>query len=125
MLRASRRVLARDGRIGGYTIHTPPGLSEEEEALACEYGPSQVNGSSRPDELFESAGFTVLEMADVTDSLAEACRSLAEGRAGIEAILREEEGDQRYEEDQQKKWGMVKGVEEGLLRRTLIIAVKK
>jgi hypothetical protein len=42
----------------------------------------------------------------------------------LEDALRAEEGDERYEEEQQDKRGMLQGIDEGLLRRSLIVAVK-
>lgn len=125
MLRACHDILEPGGRIGGYTIHTRPGLSAAEEKLAADWGPSQVTATAPPDELLVTAGFSEVEIHDVTGTFLATCRALLRARAEHETELRREEGDATYEEEQEKKRKMARGIEEDLLRRSLIVASKR
>lgn len=125
MLRASHDVLAPGGLIGGFTIHTPTGLSAADETLAVDLGPSQVLATGSPPELARKVGFVDVQTVDLTQTFLETCKAILKSRSELETNLRAEEGDEAYEEEQVKKSNMAKGIELGLLRRSLIMASKQ
>lgn len=125
MLRECYRVLKQGGRIAGYVIHTPTGLSAADEIRAAELGPSDVASPAPIEELTYSAGLAMIAHKDVTDVFRATCKAILEAREKLEEILRAEEGDEVYEEEQGKKHSMLTGISEGLLRRLLIIAIKQ
>jgi len=118
-------VLAPGGQIGGFTIHTPGGLSASDRTLAVDYGPSRVLAAASPSELAVEAGFVDVETVDVTPAFLETCQAFWKARSELETDLRAEEGDEVFEEEQEKKANMAKGIELGLLQRSLIIARKR
>ena len=124
MLRECRRVLKPGGRIAGYVIHTPAGLSPSQTRRATELGPAYVTASASPDELANLAGLSVTACEDVTDGFWTTCMALLQARRTLEVDLREEEGDDFYEEERNKKETMVRGIDEGLLIRSLTIAMR-
>ncbi len=112
------------GRIAGYVIHTPQGLRREDECRAAELGPSAVAAPALPEDLATSVGFSVIRREDVTAHFRMTCEAIVRARTELEDALRAEEGDEGYEEEQQDKRGMLQGIDEGLLLRSLIVAVK-
>ena len=124
MLREFHRVLKLGGRVAAYVIHTPNDLSIEEETRARELGPSEVTASGSPEDLAASAGLTVIDQRDVTEEYRSLCEALLRVRGELETLLRDEEGDEEYEKGQSDKVSRLKGIDEGLLQRSLIVAVK-
>ena len=124
MLRECYRVLESGGRIAGYVIHTPDGLSRGDKQRASELGPSEVAAAAPPEGLMKSAGFSVIRQEDVTAGFRTTCHAILRARSKLEDALRVEEGPELYEVEQQKKRSMLEGVDEGLLLRSLIVAAK-
>ena len=124
MLRECARVLRPGGILAGYLIHTTPGLSDAEEELACELGPSSVSGASSPHALFTEAGLEPVTSEDLTEEFRKTCRALGSARDALEVELREAEGDEIYEEERRKEVDMRKGIDGGLLIRSLLVARK-
>ena len=125
MLRECNRVLKPGGRIAGYVIHIPAGVTEAQERQAAELGPSDVAASASPEALTQAAGLTIVVTEDVTDAFRATCAALAAARRDLEDELRADEGDDFYEEERRKKTAMLKGIEEGILRRSLVVANKE
>jgi len=117
VLRECRRVLKSGGRIAGYVIHPPAGLTPAQERRAAELGPSDVTAPASPAALTESAGLTIVVTEDVTAAFRAARRDL-------EAELRGDEGDDFYEEALRTQDAMLCGIDERLLCRSLIVASK-
>jgi len=118
-------VLQPRGRLVGYIIHTPDHLNAEDQERAAELGPSFVTASASPTELAQSAGFLVVHEEDVSTDFRSTAEALLHTRTELEEVLREEEGDDAYEEEQQKKRDMIEGIDAGLLVRSIIVAVKR
>lgn len=125
MLRECYRVLKQGGRIAGYVIHTPTGLSASDEMRAADLGPSDVTSPAPPEELAHSTGLAIIAHKDVTDVFRTTCKAILQAREKLEDALRAEEGDELYQEEQEKKYAMLKGIAEGLLRRSLIVGHKQ
>jgi hypothetical protein len=125
VLRESHRVLQSSGRVAGYVIHTPDDLSAEDQERATEFGPSFVTASASPAELAASVGFEVVYQEDVSADFRTIADSLFKARAEVEGVLRAEEGDDVYEDEQQRRRGMVDGVDAGLLLRSIVVARKR
>ena len=117
-------MLQPGGRIAGYVIHTPDGLSSGDKQRASELGPSDVAAAAPPEDLVRSAGFAVIRQEDVTAGFRTTCHAILRARSELEDALRVEEGPELYEVEQQKKRSMLEGVDEGLLLRSLIVAAK-
>ncbi len=124
MLRECRRVLKPGGRIAGYVIHPPAGLTPAQERRAAELGPSDVTAPAPPAALTESAGLTIVVTEDVTDAFRATCAALRAARRDLEEELRGDEGDDFYEEALRTKDAMLCGIDEGVLCRSLIMATK-
>lgn len=77
-----------------------------------------------PVPLHEAAGFRVIVDRDVTAPFRATCEAILEARRDLETELRGEEGDATFEEEQENKALMLKGISEGLLRRSLIVSAK-
>ena len=124
MLRECDRVLKPEGRIAGYVIHVPSGMTEAQERRATELGPSEVVAPSSFEALTQAAGLTLLLTEVVTEAFRSTCAALAAARRSRENELRIDEGDDFYEEERRKKDAMLQGIDEGILRRSLVVASK-
>ena len=124
MLRECRRVLKSGGRIAGYVIHPPAGLTPAQEQRAAELGPSDVTAPASPAALTESAGLTIVVTEDVTAAFRATSAALRAARRDLEAELRGDEGDDFYEEALRTQDAMLCGIDERLLCRSLIVASK-
>lgn len=115
------RVLKPGGRLAGYLIHTPAGLTPDEMSAAAEMGPSEVLGAESLEALADPAGLDVVDQRDVTGELRRTCEALVRTRAHHEAALRRIEGDDVYEEEQEKRLAMIRGIDRRLLLRSLVV----
>jgi len=70
------------------------------------------------------ARFSEVEQIDVTDTFLSTCSSLIRVRERCESELRLAEGDVEFEEQQEKKRGLVEGITTGVLRRSLLVGIK-
>lgn len=121
MLRECRRILKPGGRLVGLSIHTPKSLTSAQEERATELGPSLVSGCGSPQELIGAAGFSQLQVTDVTGRFRQTCSAWLTAMRELESQLRRELGDEDFEDELDQKESMLKGIDEGLLLRSLII----
>ena len=124
MLRECQRVLKPEGRIAGFVIHTPSGLTASQRHEAAELGPSQVVAPASPEDLIRAAGLSIIALEDVTSAFMSTCEAILRARDQHAVALRAAEGDEFFQEEQGKKEAMREGIRAGLLRRSLIIGVK-
>ena len=122
MLRECRRILKPGGRLIGLSIHTPTSLTAAEEERAAELGPSLVSGCESPQELTDAAGFSRLQITNVTSRFRHTCSAWLTAMKELELKLREELGDEDFEDELDQKEDMLTGIDEGLLLRSLIIS---
>ena len=61
---------------------------------------------------------------DLTEDFRETCLALGSARDALEVELREAEGDESYEEERRKERDMRRGMDDGLLVRSLLVARK-
>ncbi len=87
-------------------------------------GPSEVGDRQDPVTLHEAARFSEVDNVDVTDTFLSTCSSFIQVRERYEDELRLAEGDDEYEEQQEKKRGLVEGITTGVLRRSLLGGIK-
>jgi hypothetical protein len=101
------------------TISLSPGLSKSEHRRGARIGPRSVSSDRTPEDLMEAAGFEEIEGVDVTESFAEIARAWHEQYVYHEDDLRPILGAELGELCKNRS-DLISGVEEGLLRRTLV-----
>jgi hypothetical protein len=107
------------GRTAYLTIIVSPGLSRSDHRNAVRLGPRAI-ASTRPlDDLMTAAGFTEVEITDLTASFLEVALAWQSEFVRHERELREVMGDE-WEERLCDRAAMIRGVEHGLLRRVLV-----
>ena len=74
-----------------------------------------------PQELIGAAGFSQLQVTDVTGRFRQTCSAWLTAMRDVESQLRRELGDEDFEDELDQKESMLKGIDEGLLLRSLII----
>ena len=111
--------------MAGFVIHMPCSLTVEEESEARRIGPSEVKAVGSPTAQARKAGFGPVERYDVTGEFQATCQALLEARAEQERTLREEHGDEWFDEEDTKTTEMIDAIERGLLRRSLVVAHKR
>lgn len=105
-------------------IQAPPGLSEAQAQRASEYGPSEVLAGSSTGDLFREIGFRVIVDEDVTEDFRSSCAATLRASRKLEGELRGEDGHVVFKEEMEKKALMLRGISEGLLKRSLLVASK-
>lgn len=112
-------MLRPGGRTAFLTIIVSPGLSKSDHRIAVRLGPRAI-ASTRPlDVLMTAAGFTDVEVSDVTESFLDVARAWQSEFLRHERELREIMGDE-WEERLSDRADMIRGVEQGLLRRVFL-----
>lgn len=125
MLRACRQILRSGGRIGGYVIHAPTGLTEEEKRHAADAGPPDVLAAVSPDEQLEAAGLEVVVHEDVTSAYRGLSERTLEASLELEEELRSELGDAAFDERIEQRRGAIAAIDRGLLLRSLLVGEKR
>lgn len=125
MLRALRRLLRPGGRIAFTTIHVAPGLSPEERRRARSAGPRAVASRLPQRPLLEAAGFVDVDELDVTDAFVATSRAWIEERARHRDELAGLETPRAFDQRQADHRTQLVATEAGLLRRSILSAVKR
>ena len=121
MLRAFRKLLRPGGRTGFYTIHTSPGLDERGRRLARRSGPWAVAAAHAPGELLRRAGYVDVAEFEVTEEFRTTARLWIEQWEAHREALIELHGEADFENRQALRRTELQAVEDGLLRRSLVI----
>lgn len=115
-------MLLPQGRLAGYVIHTPDGLDPDQVERVSEMGPAYGLLEVPPQALLAAAGFALTGLTDVTPEFRQMLTRIHDERSRREEQLRREEGDELFEEAQERKVLTLRCVDEGLLVRTLWVA---
>lgn len=120
MLRACKRLLRRSGRIAYLTIVTAPGLDRAAYREAVRIGPPAVAARAPDDVLMRQARFVDVEITDVTTEFRSTARAWRTQFARHETDVKALIGEATWEERQASRADMLRGINEGLLRRVLV-----
>ena len=117
-------MLRTGGRLVYYNIFVAPGLPKHLHRRALRAGSTAVGsrGISQLD-LLRRAGFTSIEETDFTAEFLATARAWYDGRQNQEPELRAAFGDSWFEERQADSREMIPAIEDGLLRRSLFVAI--
>jgi hypothetical protein len=124
VLRASQRLLRPGGRTAFFTIHPTPGLDARRRRRAHRDGPVAVASHLPNRELLERAGFVDIE-TDCTADFATVARSWIDQYDRHHDALAEVLGAAELDQRQQDRRAQLHAIEDGLLRRSLLIAAAR
>ena len=124
MLRALKQLLRPGGRIAYTTIFVAPGLDSRRRRRAQRSGPRAVGSRSDQRQLLVSAGFTEIDVVDLTREWATTARGWIEGWSTNEAELSALESPGAFAQRQRERLTQQRAIEEGLLKRALFSATR-
>ena len=122
MLRACRRLLRPGGRLAFLTILVAPDLPARLHRQAVAAGPPAVTTPDLPD-LVDRAGFSEVRTTDVTGDYLETARDWLAARERHHDELRPLD-PAGYDERVSRGRAAIRAIEEGLLRRSLVVATR-
>lgn len=125
VVRECRRLLRPGGRLAFYTIHTASGLNRQERARAHRSGPWAVASTHAPAELLRRAGFVEVTAIDETDEFRETANAWIDQWDHHRAALADLYGETEFDTRQQERRVQLKAVDDGLLRRSLVIGIRQ
>jgi hypothetical protein len=124
VLRASRRVLRSGGRTAFLTIHPAPDLDAAQLRQAHRGGPVAVACATPSVELLRRAGFVdIVELDRTAEFAATGEAYLAEFERHRDAVVTLL-GAPEFEQRQRERRVQLQAVRDGLLRRSLLTAVR-
>ena len=123
MLRAANRTLKPGGHLAFTTIALSPQLRPEDLEYALEKGPQHVTAEGGYPELCRRAGFTKVEVSDLTDEYAETAERWME-EWDKEADELEPLLGQDFRDRQSRRRDALPAIQSGLLKRYLVVARK-
>ena len=121
MLRECHRVLERGGRLVAAAIELAEGLGDEALLRALALGPADVEAEASLAGMVERVGFEIMAQRDVTPEFRDGITRRLEALASNEDALRLSEGGEAVDAERDKRSRMLTGVNEGLLRRTIVV----
>jgi cyclopropane fatty-acyl-phospholipid synthase-like methyltransferase len=124
VLRACHRLLRPGGRLAFTTIHVAPHLDARGHRRAVRAGPSQVATRRPYPELVAQADFHHVAVIDVTPDYARTQRAWLAATESRAAEVRRITSDREFATAQADRRYAQAAIEEGLLRRSLITAVR-
>jgi hypothetical protein len=102
------------------TIVTSSGLDCKHYREALRLGPPAVDARASDDVLLQKAGFVGVQITDVTLEFLGTARGwwgeFLRHESAVKALL----GEAEWEERQASRAGIIRGIEDGLLRRILV-----
>jgi hypothetical protein len=108
--------------MGFFTIFISDGLSEAAYQRALKSAPTFVSTRRRDyHSLLKSAGFRSVDEIDLTPEFQTTTRAWCDGRARYRQEFIDAEGEATFEERQADSTAQLRGIEAGLLRRSLFI----
>jgi hypothetical protein len=125
VLRALKRLLRPGGRIAYTTIFVTPGLDHARRRRARRSGPRAVGSRIDQHQLLLSAGFTDIDMVDLTPEWARTARGWLEGWTANQTELTARESPAAFAQRQQERQTQVRAIDNGLLRRGLFYATRE
>src|SRR5262249_10891245 len=111
------------GRTAFFTIFVSPGLPRSARRRAVRLGPRAVASVREEPELLRRAGFEDVDAFDVTTEFLETAGRWLQYSRELEPGLREALGDQIVDDQLSARTDIVTAIEEGLLMRSLLVAV--
>ena len=122
MLRALKQLLRPGGRIAYTTIFVAPGLDARRRRRAQRSGPRAVASRADQRQLLVSAGFTDIEVHDVTAEWAYTARGWIDGWTANEGALAALESPAAFAQRQRERRTQSRAIDEGLLKRAMFSA---
>ncbi len=124
MLRACRRLLRPGGRTAFFTVHVTAGLSKRDHRRAVGAGPRAVASRRDHRSLLQAAGFIEIEEGDVTDEFLATAERWVRFSRQLEPELRALQGAEAFDEVQLDRETILGAIREGLLSRSLFVAMR-
>jgi hypothetical protein len=87
-------------------------------------GPRAVRSNREPWDLLDAAGFSDIEVTDLTKAFLETARGWYEHSSELERDLRVTVGDAEFDQQQSDRKEMITAIEEGLLSRANVVAAR-
>ncbi|MDQ3986361.1 MAG: hypothetical protein M3280_07680 [Actinomycetota bacterium] len=115
-------MLKPSGRTAFHTIVVSTGLTKSAHRVAVRLGPRAVASTRPVDVLMAAAGFGDVEVTDLTEAFIETVRAWLVEYDSHEGELRVLLGDE-WKERQSHRRDLIRGAEEGLLRRILVTGI--
>jgi hypothetical protein len=125
VLRALANLLRPGGRIAFTTIHVAPDLSPAEKRHAHRAGPRAVASRAPQAQLLERAGFEDVEELDVTDAFLATQRDWIAARARHRDELAALDAPGAFDQRQADHRVQLAATEAGVLRRSMLSAVRR
>lgn len=124
VLRECHRVLRPGGRLAFTTIHLADGLNADAHRRAVRAGPWQVDTRRPYPEMVERARFVDIGVHDVTAEYERTQKTWLEATEAHADDLRLANTDAEFERGQRERRRARAAISEGLLRRSLITAIR-
>ena len=124
MLRACRRLLRPGGRTAFFTVHVTAGLSKRDHRRAIGAGPRAVVSRRDHRSLLQAAGFIEIEERAVTDEFLATAERWVRFSRQLEPELRALQGAEAFDEVQLDRETILGAIREGLLSRSLFVAMR-
>ncbi len=121
MLRASRNLLRPGGRTAFFTIHPTPGLDAKLRRRAHRDGPVAVASHLPNRVLLEHAGFVEIDEIDFTADFAAVAAAWIDQWDRHHDALADLLGADEVEQRQRARRIQLRAVEDGVLRRSLLV----
>jgi hypothetical protein len=124
VLRALKQLLRPGGRIAYTTIFVTVGLDHARRRRASRSGPRAVGSRTDQRQLLLSAGFTDIDMADLTPEWARTAQAWLDGWSANQTELSARESPAAFAQRQRERQTQQRAIDDGLLQRGLFYATR-